>query len=192
MARKLEPARILTRILVTQSMGYVMVHVTHLVEWDDGDALCELASLQQGLGRLVCVNHHLAGTHAGTTGHGRGDNNGGNPPTWALHRHSADMELQSHCIFMGEGLQLKLTPCQCPRSGTKCVSVLMGQTQHHHPRAAASRQHPSLFALLAPLPGTACLLPPPPALLLLLGPSRAPAWPQHPSRGCGPTHAQGP
>lgn len=36
----------------------------YLVEWDDGDALCELASLQQGLGCLVTVNHNLAGEMA--------------------------------------------------------------------------------------------------------------------------------
>lgn len=37
---------------------------SYLVEWDDGDPLGELASLQQGLGCLVIVNNHLQPTQA--------------------------------------------------------------------------------------------------------------------------------
>jgi hypothetical protein len=43
------------------------MEAAYLIEWDDGNALCELASLQQSLGCLVAVNHHL------TRGTGRTD-----------------------------------------------------------------------------------------------------------------------
>jgi len=84
-------------------------------------------------------------------------------------------------------------------SDASCTAVLYKQilreTQGHAMSACAcplSLYAKVLCSRISSAPGRACPLLPPPVLWLWWGPSHAPAWPQHPSHGCGPSHAQGP